>query len=384
MNNSNLSDNTMRENKINKNHECFSKLLWNWCKNKFKLGISIKKKADEKQLAFIAENLAQIYKAGIPITDAIELIIDISPNKTYVNSLYKVLLSIKAGNSLSEAFAQFSDLYPEFFVGIISIGENTGKLYMVLKALSVFYSKTQYIKNEIKNASAYPAFILFSIIVLSIFLVSKVIPNFCEIYKSMNIPLPANCKWLYDMYVSLYSDPFIAFMNVVCVSLMLIIVLKVISKKINRDIFIKIPIVRAFFEYIMVLILSIIISTGINISKALGYCENSISFTYLKRKITGINSKIIRGSTLTEALDASGMFSKYSLAIIKIREESGLIDEGLKELSKDLEGKLLERIEKCLKRINPVFIFIMAGFIVTFILTFVVPLFDTLQRGIRR
>ena len=143
--------------------------------------------------------MAQIYKDGIPITTALELVADILPNKTYKNSLLKVLVFIKQGKSLSEGFAQFKDLYPEFFIGIISIGENTGKLYEVLKGLNVYYDKSLFIKREIKNASAYPLFVFVSMIILIIFLINKVIPSFCEIYKAMNIELPANCKFLYDI-----------------------------------------------------------------------------------------------------------------------------------------------------------------------------------------
>ena len=83
----------------------------------------------------------------------------------------------------------------------------------------------------------------------------------------------------------------------------------------------------------MVLLFSIITSTGINISQALEYCENSMSFDYLRKKIKEINISILKGRTLTEALEKSGIFSKYTLAIIKIREESGTIEEGFKELS---------------------------------------------------
>jgi type IV pilus assembly protein PilC len=342
-----------------------------------------KNKANEKQLSLISGNLAQLYKAGIPIATALELVIDILPNKAYKSSLNKVLISIKQGKSLSEGFAQFKDLYPEFFIGIISIGENTGKLYEVLIGLDLYYNKSLFIKKEIKNASAYPIFIFISMIILSIFLLNEVIPNFCEIYKSMNIELPASCKFLYDINTSIKSNPTLTIITIVSWSLILIIILKLSYKKINIEKFIKISVVKSFFEYFMVLLFSIITSTGINISRALEYCENSISFIYLRNKIRVINSNIIRGRTLSESLEKSGVFSKYTLAVIKVREESGTIEDGFKELTHNLEYKLSEQIKKYLGLINPIFVFIMASFLVVFLLEFVLPLFDKLESGIR-
>ena len=342
-----------------------------------------KVKVDEQQLSLIAANLAQLYKAGIPITTALELVADTLPNKTYRKSLLKVLVIIKQGKSLSEGFSQFKELYPEFFIGIISIGENTGKLYEVLKGLNIYYEKSLFIKKEIKNASAYPIFILVSMIILIIFLVNKVIPSFCEIYKSMNIELPANCKLLYDINSTLKNNPLLTTITMISWGLISIILIKCIFKKINIEKFTKINIVKSFFEYIMVLLFSIITSTGINISQALEYCENSMSYPYLRNKIKEINFSILKGSTLTESLDKSGLFSKYTLSIIKIREESGTIEEGFKELSNSLEYKLFEQIKKYLRFISPAFVVIMAIFIVLFLLGFVLPLFDNLKSGMR-
>lgn len=371
-------------NKINQKHKInfnYSKVLDNIKLKNMRL--PFKNKVNEEQLSLITGNLAQLYKDGIPITTALELIADTVPNKAYKNSVLKVLVLIKQGNSLSEGFAQFKDLYTGFLIGIISIGENTGKLYEVLKGLNVFYDKSIFIKREIKNASVYPLFIFASMIILNIFLVNKVIPNFCEIYKSMNIKLPPNCKSLYDINNTLKGNPLLAVITIISWLLVVVILLKYFSRKIDADRFIKIKIVRSFFEYIMVLLFSIITSTGINISKALEYCETSISYSYLRKKIREINISILRGRTLSESLERSGLFSRYTLAIIKIREESGTIEEGFKELSLNLEYKLSEQIKKYIRLINPIFVIIMAFFIVIFLLGFVLPLFDALKSGMR-
>ncbi|WP_026886463.1 type II secretion system F family protein [Clostridium beijerinckii] len=346
--------------------------------------IKFKHKVNEEQLALISGSLAQIYKDGIRITEALDLVADILSNKIYKDSVYGVLALIKQGSSLSQGFSEFRGLYPEFFIGIISIGENTGKLYEVLKGLSIYYDKWLFIKKEIKNACIYPIFILISMILLSLFLVNEVIPNFCEIYKSMNIKLPKGCQIIYDMSIAFKHNHLVTAVAIFSWALILVILIRCLSNQISITKLTKISIVRSFFEYIMVLLFSIITSTGINISQALKYCENSMSFLYLRNKITEINSNIISGETLTESLEKSGVLSKYALAIVRIREEGGTIEEGFKELANTLEYRLNEKIQKYLKLINPIFVVIMAGFITIFMLIFVLPLFNNLQGGIRK
>lgn len=339
-------------------------------------------RTNENQLSLISGSLAQIYIDGIPINTALELVEDVVPNKIYKNSLSGVLSSVKQGKSLSESFAQFNDLYPEFFTGIISIGEDTGKLYEVLKGLNMFYDKVLFIKKEIRNACVYPILIFISMIILGMFLINNIIPSFCEIYKSMNIELPAACRFLYDLNNNFKNNPVVAMTTIISWTAIAVIILRFIFNKLNIGMFIKINIVNLFIEYMLVFLFSIIVSTGINISQALEYCENNMSITYMKKKISEINNSIIEGSTLTQSMEKSKSFSKYTIAVIKIHEEGGRIDEGFKGLAQNLENKLHNKIKQYLKYINPIFIFIMSSFIVLFILGFVLPLFDKLQSGI--
>lgn len=342
-----------------------------------------KPRVNEEQLSLIAGNLAQLYKNGIPIVKALELVSDISYNKTYKESLLDVLTFIKQGKSLSEGFSQYRTLYPEFFTGIILIGESTGKLYSVLKALNVYYSKRVLIKKEIKNASMYPSFIILSMFILSVIFVNNIIPSFCDIYKSMNIELPASCKFIYELRNSLKENSFISLVTVSCWTLIFLILIKYFWKKININKFARVKIVKLFFEYIMVLFFSIIASSGINISKGLKHCEESINLIYLRNKIESINSTILGGRTLTEALEKSGVFSKYTLAMIKIHEEDGTIEEGFRGLAANLEHNLSEQIKRYLRLISPMFVILMAVFIVIFLVGFVLPLFNNLKSGIR-
>jgi len=53
------------------------------------------------------------------------------------------------------------------------------------------------------------------------------------------------------------------------------------------------------------------------------------------------------------------------------------------QVTNNLEYKLFEQIKKYLRLISPIFMVIMAIFIVAFLLGFVLPLFDNLKSGMR-
>jgi type IV pilus assembly protein PilC len=88
----------MNSSKINEKYKLnfnYRKLFESLSFHDMRLVLIFKSKVNEEQLSLITSNLAQIYKDGIPITTALELVADILPNKTYKNSLSKVLVLIK-------------------------------------------------------------------------------------------------------------------------------------------------------------------------------------------------------------------------------------------------------------------------------------------------
>ncbi|WP_455821555.1 type II secretion system F family protein [Clostridium butyricum] len=125
-----------------------------------KRNLVIRRGADEKQVSFIARSLGEMYKDGITINKALTLVRESVSHKEYKNSLKTIHSAIHNGKGLSEAFKECTPLYPELFIGLIFIGENTGKLYEILKRLGNFYEKICEIKNEVKMACIYPLFII--------------------------------------------------------------------------------------------------------------------------------------------------------------------------------------------------------------------------------
>ena len=216
------------------------------------------KKISTKCLMIISKNLGQVYKDGIPINDGVELISETIDNKVYQQSLKKIYVYMNEGLSLSDSFKKFDSLYPKFFTGLISIGENTGNLYKVLCSISLFYEKYLNITETLKSACIYPAFIFFSIIALCVLLTEQINPSFYEIYKSMNINIPSSCSFLYNVKIFFEQNMHIALFSILCWGTVLGLTLKGVYSEISIERFRKIKIIRNIIEYITVLLFYIL------------------------------------------------------------------------------------------------------------------------------
>lgn len=343
----------------------------------------IGKYVDEKQLSYIAKSLGEIYKDGVPLDKALVLVEESVSDKRYKKSLRAVLHWMNSGKSLSESFDKCSKFYPKQFIGFISIGENTGELYKTLIELGDYYDKSSEIKSDVKSVSMYPVSIILSLMVLIAVFINNVIPSFYNIYASMGITPSYFYRMIYNFQNSFKENYFINTISTLCIISAAFIAIKMIVCSERFHWIMKLKIVKEILEYRMILLFSIITSSGISILQGLDYCVGSITPEYLNNKMIDIRNSILKGNTLSESLEKSGILSNYTLAVIKIKEETGSIEEGFKSLSIRLGKQIHNKINRYLKALNPVLIIMMGIIIFIFISVFVLPLFKELQRGIR-
>ena len=340
------------------------------------------KKINYNELSLISGSLAQLYKDGIKINESLNLIKEVTLTKEYKRSISDIVKNIENGMTLSNAFDEKRELYPKFFIGIISIGENSGKLYEALKTLKNYYGKRAFINKYIISSLTYPMILMISILALMVFLTLVVIPNFHSIYLSIGIKPTFSCEKIYELSNYIKENPLLNFISFLCwgVFIPFISIRKLIDKR-YVSLLSNFKIFNKFLEYVIVFILSIIVNSGMNISYGLRYCSDSMNFNYISDKLNKINEDILKGSTLSEAITDTNIFSKYTIAVIKVREESGSIGEALKELSLTLEESLIRTINKYLSLLQPFLIIFISIVITVFFMIFILPLFDSLKIG---
>lgn len=342
--------------------------------------MNFNKKYSYKNLSIICENLSNLYKDGLQISKAISLLNEFPLRNDYKNSIKVLVNSIMQGESLSEGFMKNNNLYPKFFVGMISIGEKTGRLQEVLNELSIYYKRKDELLKDIINFLIYPMFLLSSMIFILIFVMKFMIPQLEDIYKSIGNSIPYIAQVLIDFSYKINESPIIFILSLfIWVILIPCILFKNNFNKIINLIFKKNKIFKEFRELEVILVIKIIVLSGVNISLGLKYCEDDI----LNKEIyKDINKNILSGLELSESLKKTINLSEYSLAMIRLGEESGSLDNNLDNLYSRLYKKNNDKLKKITAMFQPIIIVIMSILILAFIGIFILPIFQSVYGGI--
>jgi len=88
-----------------------------------------------------SENLSTLISGGISAIKALNITADVVGNNEYKVMINKAAELVRTGESMSSIFSQRKDLMPPMVVNMVSIGEKTGKVDIVLKKIARFYGK---------------------------------------------------------------------------------------------------------------------------------------------------------------------------------------------------------------------------------------------------
>src|SRR4051812_2085041 len=141
-------------------------------------------------------HLEQLVSAGVPLVEALGDLRDSVENVRFREILSGVLESIGGGRNLSQALADYPDVFSTVFVSLIKAGEDTGKLPEVMKELSETLKWEDELAAQTKKLILYPAFVGSIVIIVTFFLMIYLVPQMVGFIKNMGQTIPLQTRIL--------------------------------------------------------------------------------------------------------------------------------------------------------------------------------------------
>jgi Type II secretory pathway, component PulF len=148
-----------------------------------------KKKLNLEKFLIFNQQFVTLVRAGLPILKSLDLLADRLTDPKLGPHIKAVRDEVRTGSLLSDAFAR-QGIFPAIYVTTVLAGEKSGALVEVLERYITYQRLALAVRKKLMLSLMYPSFLVVLVIALVIFLVTFVVPNFAELYKSMNAALP--------------------------------------------------------------------------------------------------------------------------------------------------------------------------------------------------
>jgi type IV pilus assembly protein PilC len=335
-------------------------------------------------LLIFAQELAALLKAGLPLLQSLEIMLERQRDKLFRRSLATVRDKVKGGAALSDAFRAEADLYPPIFSASLVAGERSGALEGVLRRFAQHLRLNESLKKKAISASVYPAVLLTTMLAMVVVLLVYVIPQFQSFYEGLGAELPLPTRVL--MRIALTARDNAGWIGLVNAGLVVVFLLwrqrPGSPAAIDRAL-LRVPyfggLVRMYATSQLVRTLSTLLAGGLPLLSALETSAASIGNQAMGKAIAGCTHLIREGASLTTALESTGMLEALPLEMVKVGEQTGALADMLNAVAEFYDEDLDIRIATVLSLVEPVLLVMMAVVVAGMLLAFYLPMFEAIS-----
>jgi type IV pilus assembly protein PilC len=333
----------------------------------------------EKFLIF-NQQFVTLVKAGLPILKCLDLLADRLTDEKLGRHIQVVRDEVKTGTGLSDAFAR-QGVFPPIYVTSVLAGEKSGSLVEVLERYVSYQRLTLAVRKKLLVSLLYPAVLICLVIALVIFLITYVVPNFAELYRSMEAKLPFATQAL--IAVGTTARGYI--LTGVWVLLALIGALFLWSRREGSqeridDLKRRAPVFGSVWTKYQVAqfgrVLSTLLVGGIPLVQALETAGRSMGTVLLKKALDRVAVFVREGRPLSASLQATGIFPELAIDMMEVGESTGALPQMLNSVAEFYEEDVATRMTALLSLVEPAIMISMGMFVAFVLVALYLPIFS--------
>ena len=343
-------------------------------------GIKINRsRVSTSQLAIATRQLATLIGASMPVVEALKALSEQVENTSFRRTLNGVAEQVNEGSTLANAMKQYPRAFPRLYINMVSSGESSGTLDLVLERLADLLEAQALLRRKVMSAMTYPVMMLvlcFGVIVL---LLTYVVPQIASIFKDQNMTLPLPTQviiwlsdvtkdywyWIIILFGGIYA--FIAWYSKTPRG----------QKKID-SLLLKLPIIGTMTLKAATSRFSrnlgTMLGSGIEILQALTIAKNIVGNVILEQVIDKAVEGVREGRSLALELKKSGRFPPLLIHMVAIGEQTGAVDKMLLRAAKNYESEIDAFVSGLTSILEPVLIILLAVIVGGIIASVMLPM----------
>lgn len=332
-------------------------------------------------VALLTRQLATLLMAGLPLVDALGVLMDQIDKKAVKGLLADIREAIRGGASYSDVLERYPRDFSSIYVHMVRAGEASGALDQILFRLAEFLEKNLALRSKVTNAIMYPVIMLTIGTIILFFLITFVVPKITAVFAHSKQALPWPTIALMDV------SHFCANYWMVLVGLGLASIwglrtlLKTETGRTMADrLILKLPLIGQVARMVSISRLSstlaTMLSSGVQLLDAMDVSRRVMNNRILEQAVEEARENIREGETIAEPLKRSGEFPPLVTHMIAVGEKSGDMEEMLRRISQIYDGEVDRVITRLTSLLEPIMIVVMGIIVLFIVVAILLPIFE--------
>jgi type IV pilus assembly protein PilC len=310
-----------------------------------------------KDRVIFTRQLATLISAGLPLAQSLHTAQEQTANKKLKAVLQDIISSVEGGSTLAAAFEK-TGIFSELFIALIAAGEVSGTLDKALERIANQQEKDAEIASKVRGAMVYPGIVLAVMVGVVVFMLTSVVPQIENLYKSLHRELPLLTKIMVSSAHILMSYWWVMIIVLVVGIFYLRRYVKTPAGKRQSDIVkLKLPLFGNLFSILYMARFTrtgeTLLMSGVQMLEMLRIAGQSVGNVPVQEALVRVGEKIKNGKGFADSLKKEELILPLVSQMISIGEQSGSIDTMMGKAATFYENELDNAIKNISTAIEP-------------------------------
>lgn len=356
------------------------------------VGISnqlFKQKVEHIDVLLFSRQIHTLLRAGVPIMRALAGLQESSTNPAMSDVLRDVRESLDSGRELSLSLARHPKVFSPFYLSMVRVGEMTGRLEEVFIRLFDHLAFERFMQEQVKSALRYPSFVVAAMAIAIVIVNIFVIPAFANVFKGFGAELPLMTRLLIG-----FSDFMVNWWHAMLFGIVAAFFGFNAWRKTDKGRYawdrfkLRIPIagkiIRKATLARFAASFALASRSGVPIIQALTNVAETVDNAYIADKVEKMRDGVERGESILRTSINTGVFTPVVLQMIAVGEESGALDDMMKEIADMYQSEVEYELKTLAQQIEPILIVTLGIMVLILALGIFLPLWDLGKVALRK
>lgn len=329
-----------------------------------------------------ARYFSLMLRAGLDVKRSLEALREQSRSKTMKQALEAVYQGVERGLTLAESMEGFPVIFSPLFISFVRVGENTGRLQESFKILGEQLQKEYELRRAVRGGLLYPIVILVALVAVGAAMMIFVIPKLVEVFEGFDVELPLPTRILIAISDFTQSYLYLVIIGVLALLVGSWFLLRVKSVKDTlMHGFLYLPVLGPIMQQVNVARftrnLSSLLESGVAFVQALDILGSNTPHASYAKVFAAAKEHVQQGRTLSDFLkDFKRLFPALVINVIRVGEETGELDDVLKEIALFYEGEIDQTMKNLTSIMEPILMVVIGLAVGALAVSVISPIYD--------
>jgi type IV pilus assembly protein PilC len=335
-----------------------------------------------KDVVILSRQIATLFEAQVSALKAFTMLSTNTENQLLGQKLVQVSDDLQAGVSISGSLAKHSEVFSDFYVNMVKVGEETGKLNQTFSHLADYLDRQYALTSKTRNALIYPIFVVATFFVVMGLMFVVVIPKLSVIILESGQEVPLYTQIVIGTSNFFVHYGFIVIIFLVMLGLWLWQLARTESGKVYLDnARLSLPAVGNLYRklYLSRIAdnLDTMLTAGVPIIRAIDITAEVVSSRTYRLILSDVADGVKSGLSLSAAFEKhSDRIPGIMVQMIKVGEETGSLGKVLSTLTEFYRREVDGAVDTLVGLIEPVMIVVLGFGVGILLVSILVPIYN--------